>query len=103
MADGGAHVRLLLILLSLVFAEWIAVSDGLIDRKRPAGRHRFFHRTDWMNFTQTVVLEQGGAGLAARHARRHSRLAMDSDAAFELKAAALALGKPAREAPCARL
>ena len=45
-----------------------------------------------MNFTQTVVLEQGGAGLAARHARRHSCLAMDSDAAFELKAAAQALG-----------
>jgi hypothetical protein len=38
MADGGAHVRLLLILLSLVFAEWIAVSDGLIDRNgQPVG------------------------------------------------------------------
>jgi hypothetical protein len=115
----------------LVFAGWIAISGGLIDRNgQPIGTdfsnvyaatlgggiwHAF---ADSMNFTQTVVLEQGGTGwqkiqsifsavriwggsVPAAYAIQGSLLAMlaaslawlwHSDAAFELKAAALAVG-----------
>ena len=84
---------------------------------------------DSMNFTQTVVLEQGGTGWekiqsvfsAARMWGASVYLAYavqialalalaaslawlwQSDAAFELKAAALATGEPAGDALCARL
>jgi Glycosyltransferase family 87 len=101
-------------------AALVAVSFAML------GSNVWHAFADSMNFTQTVVLEQGGtgwqkiqsifaavgrerahrlygAGRVVRHARRHSRLAVAQRCRLRTQGRGAGAGQPARDALCARL